>query len=259
MSPAEIIQKLTAVDSITAGLNAAERVICMSQILKQACVRAGVHEEKLFVLGNRVSTIRFQPSVQENYDPKLIRILFVGRIQKQKNLHGIANALALLKGQGWRIWMDICGGQIEGDYLHQSMKVLEMREWSFRENVANRQLCPIYNSADMYVGPSFFEGFQIPLIEALACGKPCVVSNQPPASEIIHSGTGALVNPELPEAIAGGILSIKLRLNDPKGSDCLRRSCREEAVRRWNYEIVSKMEAEIYIESLKNFQIRSTI
>jgi glycosyltransferase involved in cell wall biosynthesis len=98
----------------------------------------------------------------------------------------------------------------------------------------------------MYVGPSFFEGFQIPLIEALACGKPCVASHQPPASEIINAELGALVDPEQSASIAEGIQSVKRRLNDPQQSAILRRACRTSAETRWDYFVISKQEAGIY-------------
>jgi glycosyltransferase involved in cell wall biosynthesis len=248
----EIVETLIRVDRISAELNGADRVICMSKALKDACEAAGVEPRKLVILGNRVSTRRFRPAPQYNYDPVFIRVLFVGRLEPQKNIHGIAQALALLRKQSFKIDLQICGGRQMNGYLRGAMSHLQASEWHHRASVPNRELPSLYQMADMYVGPSLFEGFQIPLIEALACGKPCVTSDQPPANEIISQEVGALVDPSHPESIAQGIMSVKDRLNDPHQSQLLRAACRDRALRNWDYRLISKRESHLYEEVLRS-------
>jgi glycosyltransferase involved in cell wall biosynthesis len=65
-------------------------------------------------------------------------------------------------------------------------------------------LAPLYRGASVFVYPSLFEGFGIPVIEAMACGVPCVVSSHPSLDEA--SGNAAIrVAPEDPRAIANGV------------------------------------------------------
>jgi glycosyltransferase involved in cell wall biosynthesis len=66
------------------------------------------------------------------------------------------------------------------------------------------RLPALYRGAGVFVYPSRFEGFGIPVVEAMACGVPCVVSNHPSLDEA--SGKAAIrVDPESPQSIAEGI------------------------------------------------------
>jgi glycosyltransferase involved in cell wall biosynthesis len=73
-------------------------------------------------------------------------------------------------------------------------------------------LVEYYNKASLFVFPSFFEGFGIPPIEAMACGCPCVVSNVASLPEVCGDAA-YYVNPYDVEDIARGIETV---LNDEK-------------------------------------------
>jgi glycosyltransferase involved in cell wall biosynthesis len=62
----------------------------------------------------------------------------------------------------------------------------------------------LYRGAEVFVYPSRFEGFGMPVVEAMACGVPCVVSSHPSLDEAC--GDAAVrVDPESPEAVADGV------------------------------------------------------
>jgi glycosyltransferase involved in cell wall biosynthesis len=72
--------------------------------------------------------------------------------------------------------------------------------------VADDELPALYRGAEVFAYPSRFEGFGIPVIEAMACGVPCVVSSHPSLDEAC--GDAAVrANPESPEEFAAGIRS----------------------------------------------------
>ncbi|HEY8631136.1 MAG TPA: glycosyltransferase family 1 protein [Gaiellaceae bacterium] len=73
-----------------------------------------------------------------------------------------------------------------------------------RGYVADEELPALYRGAAVFAYPSRFEGFGIPIIEAMACGVPCVVSSHPSLDEAC--GDAAVrADPESPEAFAEGI------------------------------------------------------
>ena len=70
--------------------------------------------------------------------------------------------------------------------------------------VADEELPALYRGAEVFAYPSRFEGFGIPIIEAMACGVPCVVSSHPSLDEAC--GDAAVrADPENPEAFAEAI------------------------------------------------------
>ena len=76
--------------------------------------------------------------------------------------------------------------------------------------VSDDELARLYRGAEAFVFPSRFEGFGIPVIEAMGSGVPCVVSSHPSLDDA--SGDAAVrVDPESPEAIAEGIERARAR------------------------------------------------
>ena len=94
------------------------------------------------------------------------------------------------------------------DAIFQKVKNLKLEgKVIFTNYVADDDLPALISGAKVYVLPSLWEGFGIPVIEAQACGVPVVVSNVSSLPEIVGD-SGILIDPENTESIARGIQSI---------------------------------------------------
>jgi glycosyltransferase involved in cell wall biosynthesis len=79
---------------------------------------------------------------------------------------------------------------------------VEVNGWLGR--VSDEELVALYRGARCLVYPSLYEGFGIPVLEAMACGTP-VVTSAGGATEEVAGGAAVLVDPHDPAAIAAGI------------------------------------------------------
>jgi glycosyltransferase involved in cell wall biosynthesis len=135
-------------------------------------------------------------------------ILYVGRIYPMKNVRGLVEAFAKLRDRIPHSLV-ICGikhYKTEPDFAAIDRYSLHDRviPTGF---VEEEDLPVLYSMADAFVLPSLYEGFGIPLLEAMACGCPIVTSTQGSCPEVVD-GAGVLVNPRDPADIAEGIYQV---------------------------------------------------
>jgi glycosyltransferase involved in cell wall biosynthesis len=130
-------------------------------------------------------------------------LLFVGTLEPRKNLVRLLEALAHLPDApplvlaGRRGWLyDDAFAAVERLHLRERVHWLDF--------VADADLPALYNLTRAFVYPSLYEGFGLPVAEALACGTPVVTSGRASLAEV--AGTAAvLVDPLDSAAIADGI------------------------------------------------------
>ncbi len=131
-------------------------------------------------------------------------LLFVGTLEPRKNLPGLLQAyrylldakvttapLVLVGGKGWLY--DEVFERLETLHLTERVRLLH--------GVPNADLPGLYNAASVLTMPSFYEGFGLPALEAMACGTPVVVAERASLPEVVGEA-GLLVNPDDPDDIA---------------------------------------------------------
>jgi glycosyltransferase involved in cell wall biosynthesis len=144
--------------------------------------------------------IKFKYRLPDNY------LLYVGTIEERKNL---LNILKSLKAKKIEIPLVAIGRKT--DYYHKTIKPFlednKMNIIIFPQEVNNDELPALYQNALCFIYPSFFEGFGIPILEAITSGTPVITSKGGCFEET--GGPGSLyVDPQNPDEIGDAILQI---------------------------------------------------
>lgn len=156
-------------------------------------------------------------------------ILFVGAIQKRKNVQRLVEAFERTP-TGWKL-------VLAGSFGYGAEQILEAAELSSRRAdititgyISDEELERWYDRASLFAFPSLDEGFGIPVLEAMARGLPVLTSNRSAMPEV--AGDAALlVNPEETEAIAAGLN--RLIADDQLRKDLSRRGLERSSAYTW--------------------------
>jgi len=150
----------------------------------------------------------FLKKAREKYHLPERFILYVGRIYPGKNFGNIIRAFSTIHTSlPHKI---IVAGSPRYGYQREfaSIEKLGLQgKIIFVGWVPEEDLIALYNLADLFIFPSFFESFGIPLLEAMACGCPAIAS-QTSALPEIAGGAAFLVNPYSPDEIAEAIKKV---------------------------------------------------
>ena len=197
----------------------ADRVLADSEATRSDLIRLmGVAPEKVAVLYSGVDP-RFCPQPEPGERERLAveygigsrpYVLSVGTVQPRKNYARLIRAFSQLPGD---VELLIGGGRgwLYQEVLAEAARRERVRMLGF---VADADLPALYRGAALFAFPSFYEGFGLPVLEAMACGVPVVCSNVSSLPEV--AGDAALlVDPHdeaaLAEALRRGLTDEDLR------------------------------------------------
>ena len=178
----------------------ADAIITVSESAKRDIVRLyGSQAERIHVV-HEAAAPSFQPvrdravlaRVRERYDLADRFILYVGTIEPRKNLPKLIEGFASRRKSGQLPHQLVCAGPY--GWLSRDIEDLIDRlqiedAVRFTGYVPFGDLAALYSLAEMFVFPSLYEGFGLPVIEAMACGTPVVTGHVAALEEV---GGGAV-------------------------------------------------------------------
>lgn len=214
------------------GLKHAAAVIATTPEL---AARASRLARRVELIPNGVDTTLFRPAADPpSNKPK--RILYVGRLSAEKNLGAVIAATGYV---GDAAAVMVGAGPLR-DHLATQARLAGVVV-DFRGVVDQHRLPEVYAAADVFVLASFTEGHPKVLLEAMACGVPCVTSDCAGNRSLVTDGrTGLLFDPHEPRHLADCLDRV---LKDPALARRLAETARAEIVAR--YDLRALVEREI--------------
>ena len=159
------------------------------------------------VVNNIVDTKIFQlsnPIVKGRDQAK--QMLIVAALEAKKGISYLLEALGLLKMMRTDFFLNIIGDGTIRLELEEKAKILGLNDFvHFHGIKLKSEVAEFMSQCDFFVLSSLFETFGCVIIEAMACGKPVVVTNIGGPDEIVTPESGILVESASPEALKNGI------------------------------------------------------
>lgn len=210
--PEYMSEKVLAKITATFGnIMEAERFIVNTHAIKEELITLKkIPSDRIDVIPHGPSgdyhPVQRSPEKRKQYIDKYTKddyILCVSTIEPRKNLPTLIKAFRLFKEKNLSVKLIIAGGK--GWQYKDTVKLPQNlgieHDVIYTGYVDERTMLYLYNYASLFVYPSLYEGFGIPVIEAMSCGIPVIISNIPSLTEV--AGEAAVpFNPQDYEELA---------------------------------------------------------
>ena len=184
-----------------------------SQSTGDELVQKGIPPYKIRLFPRGIDIARFHPS-KRSADLSLrrqlgdgIRLLYVGRISKEKNLHLLERAFrTLVRSVTVDVRLIIVG---DGPYLKEMRESMKGLPCTFTGYMEGEELAAMYATCDIFVFPSTTDTFGNVVLEAQASGLPVVVSDAGgPQENMIHEVTGFITRADDMESLLQAVTTL---------------------------------------------------
>jgi Glycosyltransferase len=210
-----------------------DTVFVNSEEYRRSWISRGFAPEKLKILPRGLDTTLFTP---ERRNPAFwkkfgesngaIRLLYVGRISKEKDLDVLAQAYRQLREEGLPIQLYLVG---DGPYL-QALNSTLLPDAVFTGYLRGNDLATAYASADLFVFPSTTDTFGNVVIEAQASGIPVIVSDTGGPKELVDPNVNGIVTKS--HSVEDLARAIRELVTDPGRREQMARQARQAVVDR---------------------------
>ncbi len=234
------------------------QIIAVSQSSKRHIMKIlKIPEDKINVTYNGVDKI-FHPhhsrreilEMKNRMGIKGNFILSVAFSHPHKNLRRLLQAYYMLRKDKGITHQLLLAGNPGRDHLELVRTVRKLgidQELIFTGYLPGHQMPLVYQAADLFVFPSLYEGFGLPILESMACGTPVVSSNAASLPEVVGKA-GILVDPYHIDGMAGAMYQV---LSDKNlAQDLIKKGLRQS--KRFSWVQTAKDTLAVYKKAMAN-------
>jgi len=193
------------------SLKKAAKILAISQATKKDIVKFyKISPQKIVVAPAASSSLKTKvkkeeiEKVKRKYGIESDYILFLGTLKPSKNIEGLIEGFRFLGVKDLRLVIAGRKGWLYEKIFEKVRNLRLEKKVVFTDFVPEREIFPLMAGASVFILPSFWEGFGIPVLEAMSLGVPVVASNVGSLPEVVGKA-GILIDPYKPQDIALGI------------------------------------------------------
>ena len=200
----------------------ADIIIAISKQTKSDLIQfLNISTDKIFVIYQGCNpyfwdkyTDEFTAKIRAKFNLPDKYLLYVGTIEERKNLLGLVRAIHI---KNIKLPVVVIGRKAEPYFstIQDYLTTHNLNNFIFPDNVLNLEMPVIYQNAECFIYPSFFEGFGIPVLEALVSKTPVITSNASCLAEAAGPGS-IFIDPYDSEKLGEAILKV---INDKELRD----------------------------------------
>jgi len=187
-----------------------DAVFVPSRATGNELIEKGIPESKIRLYPRGVDTRRFHPAKRNGFwhagyqlTDQELKLLYVGRISKEKNLDILAQAFKRIEKRVANARLVLVG---DGPYRKEMQKELKGSRVLFTGEITGEALAQAYASSDLFVFPSSTDTFGNVVLEAQASGIPVIVTDKGgPRENLIDGQSGVVVPSDNAQAIADAV------------------------------------------------------
>lgn len=168
-------------------------------------------------------------------------ILFIGTLKPSKNVEGLLAAFGLIKREFPEISL-VIGGKKGWLYetIFEKSKILRLKDVIFTDFIAELDKPLLLKGAKAFIIPSFWEGFGMDALSAMAVGTPVIASNVGGLKEVCGD-SAILINPNSVESIADGVKKVLL-MDKSQYNNLIEKGLRRAAGFSWDKAAMQTIE-----------------
>jgi glycosyltransferase involved in cell wall biosynthesis len=200
------------------SIRRADKILAVSQSTANDIRRTLAVDQDRIVVTNPAPEAHYSPGDQKEaanfiarkYGTRADYICTVGAFEPRKNLRTLIEALYILRGGDFPYQLVAAGYPGWGNVgIHEALRKFGLSENDIKllGYVPEEDMPALYSGARLFVFPSLYEGFGIPLVEAMACGVPVVASDASSIPEVVGDAA-VLVSPRRPDDFATAIKKV---------------------------------------------------
>lgn len=173
-------------------------IICQSEVWKNYFLEhTNERDENKFVIIHNWIDYTPYSKLLTSYKSKKVKVLFLGWVDRNKGIYELLGAVEKLKGDFFDFQLVVAGGGVDLENVKKIVANKNLSEFvQFAGWVHKTEKIRLLENSEIFVLPTYFEGFPNSLLEAMASGKACIASNVGSVPDIIQDGqSGFIINP----------------------------------------------------------------